>query len=172
MYDQDVISAGELYDWQEIGVQPEIEVWHQSRRRRRRQGDREDCLAIRWLLEHLGRPDRANGADLVLDYDMPAFGIAEIVCNDATDNIWRRAGGISIDDADHAGWIGLRPKRRHHCQRTERRQQKSQGRKMTSGRLHHFYFSFGSPRGGADWPDRPHDQPMADLLATTKRYDS
>ena len=130
-------GGGELDDRREIGIQREAHVWQQSRSGRSRQGDREDGISVRRLLENLGSSNRLDCSGLVLDEDAPSLALRKFVCNDATHDVRRRASCGRAGNPDHAGWIRLRARRtRSRDNECQQRQPERSG--TESELLHHF----------------------------------
>ena len=122
MNDEDVVRGGELDHGSEIGFEPKADVRQQRGSRRCRQGDREDRVSVRRLLENLGGANRLNRAWLVLDDDPPAFAFCKLISDDAAHDVRRRAGGGRPDNADHVRWIWLSGDRRDGSQHGEHEQ--------------------------------------------------
>jgi hypothetical protein len=64
-------------------------------------------MAICWLFQDIGDPDRLEGTRPVIDHHSPPLACSKVGRNDATENVGRRARTGRDDDSDDVRRIVL-----------------------------------------------------------------
>src|SRR5262249_32659125 len=80
-----------------------------------RVGREQVVVAVGRRLGHVLRGDDLVRAGLVLDHDLLAPGVGQLLPQRAHQQVRRSAGGIGHDDADGFGWISLRKNNRRYA---------------------------------------------------------